>query len=58
LATALSILRSRVGLDALETTLDQVRLLPGSVRLDLDGLEAGDVLGTEVTEPLEVAAFL
>ena len=58
LATALSVLRPRVGLDALETTRDQVRLLPGSIRLDLDRLEAGDVLGTEVTSPLEVAAFL
>lgn len=58
LATALSVLRPRVGLDALETTRDQVRLLPGSMRLDLDRLELGDVLGTEVIEPLEVAAFL
>ena len=58
LATALSVLRPRVGLDALETNRDQVRLMPGRVTLDLDRLEAGDILGTEVTGPLEVAAFL
>src|SRR3954453_10509695 len=58
LATALSILRPRLGIDALETSRDQVRLLPGNVSLDLEGLEAGDVLGTDVTSPLEVAAFL
>src|SRR4051795_5220129 len=58
LATALSVLRPRVGTDALETSRDQVRLMPGNVGLDLERLEAGDVLGTEVTRPLEVAAFL
>src|SRR5215218_258032 len=58
LATALSVLRPRVGLDALETSRDQVRLVPGRVVLDLERLRAGDVLGTEVTGPLEVAAFL
>jgi DNA-binding SARP family transcriptional activator/tetratricopeptide (TPR) repeat protein len=58
LATALSVLRPRLGIDALETSRDQVRLLPGNVGLDLERLEAGDVLGTEVTGPLEVAAFL
>jgi predicted ATPase/DNA-binding SARP family transcriptional activator len=58
LATALSILRPRVGLDALETSRDQVRLVPGRVVLDLARLRSGDVLGTEVTGPLEVAAFL
>ncbi|MFL5511165.1 MAG: AAA family ATPase, partial [Gemmatimonadales bacterium] len=58
LATALSVLRPRVGIDALETSRDQVRLMPGRVTLDLERLRAGDVLGTEVTGPLEVAAFL
>jgi DNA-binding SARP family transcriptional activator/tetratricopeptide (TPR) repeat protein/type II secretory pathway predicted ATPase ExeA len=58
LATALSILRPRLGIDALETSRDQVRLLPGRVGLDLERLEAGDVLGTDLTGPLEVAAFL
>ncbi len=58
LATALSVLRPRVGIDALETSRDQVRLMPGRVTLDLERLRAGDILGTEVTGPLEVAAFL
>jgi DNA-binding SARP family transcriptional activator/tetratricopeptide (TPR) repeat protein/type II secretory pathway predicted ATPase ExeA len=58
LATALSTLRPRLGLDALETSRDNVRLVPGRVALDLDRLQAGDVLGSEVTGPLEVAAFL
>jgi DNA-binding SARP family transcriptional activator/tetratricopeptide (TPR) repeat protein len=58
LATALSTLRPRLGPGALETTRDQVRLAPDRVDLDLHRLDAGDVLGTEVTSPLEVAAFL
>jgi DNA-binding SARP family transcriptional activator len=58
LATALSILRSRLGPEALETTRDQVLLASGRLALDLDRLAAGDILGTEVTGPLEVAAFL
>jgi len=58
LATGLSVLRPRLGLDALETSRDHVRLVPGSVTLDLDRLRSGDVLGSEVTEPLQVAAFL
>ncbi len=58
LATALSTLRPRLGPQGLETTRDHVRLAPGRVDLDLDRLEAGDVLGTEVTGALEVSAFL
>ena len=58
LATGLSVLRPRLGLDALETSRDHVRLVPGSVALDLERLRSGDVLGSEVTEPLQVAAFL
>lgn len=58
LATALSTLRPRLGPEGLETSRDHVRLSPGRVDLDLTRLEAGDVLGTEVTGPLEVAAFL
>jgi DNA-binding SARP family transcriptional activator/type II secretory pathway predicted ATPase ExeA len=58
LATALSILRSRIGAEALETTRDQVLLASGRLALDLDRLVSGDILGTEVTGPLRVAAFL
>lgn len=58
LATALSTLRPRLGVGGLETSRDHVRLTPGRIDLDLDRLEAGEVLGTEVISPLEVAAFL
>jgi DNA-binding SARP family transcriptional activator/tetratricopeptide (TPR) repeat protein len=58
LATALSTLRPRLGPGGLETSRDHVRLTPGRIRLDLDRLEAGDILGTEMSGPLEVAAFL
>jgi DNA-binding SARP family transcriptional activator/type II secretory pathway predicted ATPase ExeA/tetratricopeptide (TPR) repeat protein len=58
LATALSTLRPRLGLEGLETSRDHVRLMPGRVSLDLERLQAGDVLGNEVTGALEVAAFL
>jgi DNA-binding SARP family transcriptional activator/tetratricopeptide (TPR) repeat protein len=58
LATALSILRPRLGSEILETSRDQVVLAPGRIALDLDRLVAGDVLGTEVTGKLEVAEFL
>jgi DNA-binding SARP family transcriptional activator len=58
LATALWVLRARLGLEALETSRDHVRLVPGWLALDLDRLQAGDALRPEDTEPLQVAAFL
>jgi DNA-binding SARP family transcriptional activator/tetratricopeptide (TPR) repeat protein len=58
LATALSTIRPRLGPDGIESSRDHARLAPGRVTLDLERLEAGDVLGTEVTGSLEVAAFL
>jgi DNA-binding SARP family transcriptional activator/tetratricopeptide (TPR) repeat protein len=58
LATALFTLRPVLGTDGLETSRDQVRLVPGRVSLDLDRLEAGDVLGSDMSGPLEVAGFL
>jgi DNA-binding SARP family transcriptional activator/tetratricopeptide (TPR) repeat protein len=58
LATALSVLRPRLGPGALATDRETVTLAPGSVALDLERLLAGDILGSEVTGPLEVAAFL
>ncbi|MEO7986828.1 MAG: AAA family ATPase, partial [Gemmatimonadales bacterium] len=58
LATALSVLRPRLGADVLQTTREQVALTPGRLRLDLDRLLGGDVLGSEVTSPLEVQNFL
>lgn len=58
LATCLSTLRPRLGVDGLESSRDHVRLTPNRVCLDLERLEAGDVLGSEFTGLLEVAAFL
>jgi DNA-binding SARP family transcriptional activator/tetratricopeptide (TPR) repeat protein len=58
LATALSVLRPRVGANALQATREQVSLAPGHLELDLDRLAAGDVAGSETSSPLEVAAFL
>jgi DNA-binding SARP family transcriptional activator/tetratricopeptide (TPR) repeat protein len=58
LATGLSILRTRVGADVLDSTRDHVTLLADRVLLDLDRLQAGDVLGDESHSPLGVAAFL
>ena len=58
LATALSILRPRLGLEALETTRDHVTVHPDRVTLDLDRLLARDILGTETTGWLDVASFL
>ena len=58
LATALSTLRPRLGPDGLESSRDHVHLASDRVSLDLERLEAGDVLGSEVNGPLEVAAFL
>ncbi|MBA3445071.1 MAG: AAA family ATPase [Gemmatimonadales bacterium] len=58
LATALSTLRPRLGPEGLESSRDHARLTPGRVNLDLDLLEAGDILGNEISGPLEVTAFL
>jgi len=58
LATALSILRPRLGPGVLETTRDHVILPAGRVVLDLDRLLAGEVLGEETRGNLEVAGFL
>src|SRR5882724_10397101 len=52
LATGLSILRTRVGADVLDSTRDHVTLLADRVLLDLDRLQAGDVLGDESHSPL------
>jgi DNA-binding SARP family transcriptional activator/tetratricopeptide (TPR) repeat protein/ABC-type transporter Mla MlaB component len=57
-ATALSVLRSRLGQRALETTRDTVRLVGADLELDLDRLARGAVLGDESTAPLEVSGFL
>lgn len=58
LATALSILRPRLGLQTLETTRDHVTIHAERLTLDLDRLLARDILGTETTGLLDVAPFL
>ena len=58
LATALSVLRPRVGADGLRATRDQVTLAGGHLALDLERLAAGDLEGSETSAPLEVAPFL
>ena len=58
LATALSVLRARLGRAAFETTRDTVRLTGAGLELDLTRLASGDVLGDEIRRPLEVGAFL
>ena len=58
LATAMSVLRARLGRSAFETSRDHVRLVTDALELDLDRLRSGEVLGDEFTPPLEVAGFL
>ncbi len=58
LATAISVLRARLGRQAFEATRDTLRLVTTDLTLDLDRLAAGEVLGDADTPPLEVAGFL
>lgn len=58
LATALSILRPRLGTGAIEATRDHVVLTVGRLDLDLDRLVTGEIMTTPTHETLEVAGFL
>jgi DNA-binding SARP family transcriptional activator/tetratricopeptide (TPR) repeat protein len=58
LATAISVLRAKLGRKALETTRDTIRIADGAVAVDLTRLEAGAVLADDTRPELEVAAFL
>src|SRR6476661_4393070 len=58
LATAISVLRAKLGRKAVETTRDTIRLADGVVAVDLTRLESGAVLADETRPELEVAAFL
>lgn len=58
LATALSVLRGKLGRESLETDRDHVRFVPANLALDLDRLSDGTVLGDEYTPPLLIAGFL
>ncbi|HXG45264.1 MAG TPA: AAA family ATPase, partial [Gemmatimonadales bacterium] len=57
-ATALSVLRGKLGPNAFEAGRDQVRFVFPDLELDLDRLARGEVLGDEYTPPLEVGGFL
>lgn len=58
LATALSVLRARLGRDCVTSVGSMVHFTPPDITLDLDRLAANEVLGDEYTPPLEVAALL
>ena len=58
LATALSVLRGTLGRDAFEAGRDMVRLSSPCLVVDLERLEAGEVLGDELTPPLELGDLL
>ncbi|MEO8637195.1 MAG: AAA family ATPase, partial [Gemmatimonadales bacterium] len=58
LATALSVIRGKVGVRSFETTRDTVRLVTADLEVDLERLARGDILGNDVTPPLEVGGFL
>jgi DNA-binding SARP family transcriptional activator/tetratricopeptide (TPR) repeat protein len=58
LATALSILRPRLGVGAIEANRDHVVLTVGRLDLDLDRLVTGEIITAATQETLEVAGFL
>ncbi len=58
LATALSVIRAKVGIRTFETSRDTVRLLAPDLSVDLERLARGEVLGDDTTPPLEVGGFL
>jgi DNA-binding SARP family transcriptional activator/tetratricopeptide (TPR) repeat protein len=58
LATAVSIIRSKLGRPAIEGNRDHVRLVATNLSVDLERLAAGDVLGDEFTPVLQVGGFL
>jgi len=57
-ATALSVIRGKLGPRTFETTRDTVRLVAAELEVDLERLARGDILGDETSPPLEVAGFL
>lgn len=58
LATALSVLRGKLGPRTFETTRETVRFIAPDLEVDLDRLARGDILGDELTPPLEMGGFL
>ncbi len=58
LATAMSVIRGKLGPRTFETTRETVRFVAADLDVDLDRLARGHVLGDETTPALEVAGFL
>ena len=58
LATALSVLRAKLGRESLTTGREAVRFTPAALSLDLDRLAADEIMGDDYTPPLEVAPLL
>lgn len=58
LATALSVLRGKLGPRCYESTRDTVKLLVPDLEVDLDRLLRGEVLGDQFTPALEMGGFL
>ncbi|MFN8652298.1 MAG: AAA family ATPase [Gemmatimonadales bacterium] len=58
LATALSVLRGKLGPRTFESTRETVRFVAPDLEVDLDRLARGDILGDDVTPPLEMGGFL
>ncbi|MEO8031517.1 MAG: AAA family ATPase, partial [Gemmatimonadota bacterium] len=57
-ATAISMFRNRLGPRSIQADRDNVRLTLDGLVLDLARLSRGEVLGDEVTPPLEIGNFL
>ena len=55
LATAVSVLRGKLGRGAIAADRDNVRLISSGLTVDLARLEAGDILGNDFTPALEVS---
>ena len=58
LSTALYILRGRLGPETVVADREKVHVVRERIDLDLDRLEAGEVLGNEVIPPLAVGFFM
>ncbi|MGE0354213.1 MAG: AAA family ATPase [Gemmatimonadales bacterium] len=58
LATAVSVLRARLGREAIEGNRDHLRLALPDLAVDVRRLEAGDILGDDFTPALDVGRFL
>jgi DNA-binding SARP family transcriptional activator/tetratricopeptide (TPR) repeat protein len=57
-ATALSVLRGKLGPRTFEANRETVRLLAPDLEIDLHRLARGEILGDDLTPALEVAGFL